>query len=391
MNILRTTLLRSSRDFAAISASIADLRRDCSAEEDVFTDPEFFLAGISGDLASLSVACWRNDRLLGLAFVTERRKWGMRTGFLRGGDMAGRSVFLCQAEDESEVMNAAIDRLFSAGGHSLNLRYFWRQGTTVDSESLRAKLLGTVGTGDTMTLASSYDEQLRTFGGDTRRNFQRYRRKTLEAGIVFDAQVSSEEFETAVARLNSSQRHPKRKELIERDKRLLAIYDEAIRFGLRGPDGTLVSIACGFSKGSRTYLIGQWNDPAFEKLSLSMVLRGFIMEQLITQGKVELLFVGGTTEIFARLCVPRVCGVLLVDQPLGIVAVAKRLMSLYAQKERDAKRRIGSELETFCGSFLPPVAEQRAAAEGGMTLFSAAVKSTESSYDDQPTLIGAGS
>ncbi len=391
MNLLRTTLLRSSRDFAAISASIADLRRDCSAEEDVFTDPAFFLAGISGDLASLSVACWRDDRLVGLVFVTERRKWRMRTGFLRAGDMAGRSVFLCQAEDEPDVMNAAIERLFSAGGHSLNLRFFRRQGTTVATDSLRAQLLGTVETGDTMTLASSYDEQMRTFGGETRRNFQRYRRKTLEAGIVFDAQVSSAEFETAVARLNSSQRHPKRKELIERDKRLLAIYDEPIRYGLRSQDGTLVSVACGFSKGSRTYLIGQWNDPKFDKLSLSMVLRGFIMEQLISQGKLELLFVGGTTEIFARLCVPRVCGVLLLDQPSGVLALAKRLMSLYAQKERDAKHRIGAELETFCGSFLPPAVEQRAAAGGGMSLFSAAVKSTESSYDDQPTLLGAGS
>ena len=137
-----------------------------------------------------------------------------------------------------------------------------------------------------------------------------------------------------------------------RDERLLELHEGGLRLGLRGSDGKVVAELCGFTRGTRFHMLRQLNDVNFERLSLSTVLRGYSVEHLIRLGHSELQFMGGSSLIFGRFCVPQMYRSIFVDKKKGVTAAAKRLGSKMVKLTALMGGRVPETLKVICNGHL---------------------------------------
>jgi hypothetical protein len=139
--------------------------------------------------------------------------------------------------------------------------------------------------------------------------------------------LSEQEYQDAVDRLNTESDFRAAPLHLARDERLLALHGGGERLGLRGPDGSLIAVLCGFRLGDRFHLLTQLNGAFYERLSLSLVLRGYTIEHLIGSGHTELQFMGGSSLTFGRFCQHESYRSIFVDKKRGFAAAAKLLCS----------------------------------------------------------------
>ncbi|MHB1700286.1 MAG: hypothetical protein ACYCSN_09115 [Acidobacteriaceae bacterium] len=162
---------------------------------------------------------------------------------------------------------------------------------------------------DRLQLADTYDATLAMLGKHTRRNLRYYRRLAERQGIEFvpDAhgKVSKVEFQD----LNLNSTHPSSP--LEALRRLNSLnkLENPILFGLRGEDGRWLSLAGGWRCGDEfgryeTWIEWQFNRIGLANLSLSTVMRSYMLETLGARGTRTLCFIGGTphtmSEAFQR-------------------------------------------------------------------------------------------
>jgi hypothetical protein len=199
-----------------------------------------------------------------------------------------------------------------------------------------------------MRLPPDYEAFLQVLGKHTRRNVRYYRRKTVEEHICFEPVVTPEEFGRERDRLNRTTHFPCSNLHLERDDRLLMLHRGGERMALRAQDGSLVALLCGFILGGRFHLLSQWNDPGLEKLSLSTVLRGYMVEHIIERGCTELLFMGGSSFALGRFCEPQRFRLIVVDRASGAMALGKRLLAGIPARPQTRS----TEIDRLCGAFL---------------------------------------
>ncbi len=315
-------------------------------------DPLHFLTATDDSRRSSSVACWHGDRLIGLMYTTEHYVHGIRSGYAIGGDYSGRGLLLCRPEHEAEVVKSSIEEMVGHGIHSVHLRLLPRDNSKAVVIGMDMRYLDALIPGDRMALRSSFDEFLSTLGRHTRRNVRYYTRKAKAAGIEFVPCLTKAEYAAGVARLNEGTSFPAEPLWLARDERLLDLHEGGLRFGLRGPNGKVVAELCGFTRGTRFHIMRQLNDVNFERLSLSTVLRGCSVEHLIQLGHTELQFMGGSSLIFGRFCVPQMYRSVFVDKKKGITAAAKRLGSKMVKLTALMGRPVPETLKVICNGHL---------------------------------------
>jgi hypothetical protein len=199
--------------------------------------------------------------------------------------------------------------------------------------------------GDRLALPGTYDGFLSTLGKHTRRNIRYYTRRAIAAGIVFDAPASDDAYTAAIDRLNHVADFPDTALELQRAKRLLALHGGS-RFLLRDRSGEAIAALSGFSKEGRFYLFAQLNDGQLRNLSLSLVLRGWVIDHLIATGHTELQFMGSSSRGLGRFCAPLDHCTLFIDRRHSIMVPLKMLVS----------RAI--ELFASCGWYIPVVMER---------------------------------
>jgi len=349
---IRTETLRDARAFVQYWDKINCLRKELGVEDDVQLDPLHFLTTTDNSRRSRSVACWRGDRLIGLAYTTEHYVYGVRSGYAVGGDYSGRGLLLCRPEDEAAVVKASIEEMVTGGINSLHLRLLPRDDAKAVVTGMDMKYLDALIPGDQMALLSSLDEFLGTLGKHTRRNVRYYTKKAKAAGIEFVPSLTKMEYVAGLERLNAETAFRAEPLRLARDERLLALHQGGERMGLRGPDGNLVAVLCGFSRGSRFHLLTQLNDIDLGFLSLSMVLRGYCVEQLIGSGHTELQFMGGSSLGFGRFCASQRYRSIFVDRKKGFAAVAKRFSSKLVELTALMGRPVPEMLKKICNGQL---------------------------------------
>jgi len=350
--LLQTEILRDAADFVRMWDEVGRLRAVCGLKDDVTLCPLHFLATTNPARRSCSVACWRGPQLVGVMYATSQRVLGVDTGYAISGDYMGRGSLLCRREDEAEVTEACVSAMFAAGTHSLHIRHLPRSRGAALLEGYAVRCLDAEVPGDRMVLGTSYDEFLSRLGRHTRRNVRYYTRKAEEAGIAFAPELSKEEYAAGVERLNRAADFPAEAMRLRCDERLMALHGGGRRMGLRRPDGALVAVLCGFRRGDRFHLLTQLNDAGYRWLSLSPVLRGLAVEQLIATGHRELQFLGGTSLFFGRFCVPERYRSILVDRKRGLAAAGKRVCSWVIDSLGGPGAPIPVTLEMLCGVFL---------------------------------------
>ena len=347
----KSKMLRDALGFASHWDEIQDLRRRLGVESDVLLNPLHFLTTVDDTRRSCSVAVWRDKKLVGVTYATQHYMRGLATGYGIGGDFTGRGLLLCSAADESFVLREAMRRMTSEGVHSLHLRLLPRDENIAPVSGLKMKTLDAVIPGDLLPLQANYEEFLSGLGKHTRRNIRACTRKTEQAGIEFVSSLTKVEYELSVARLNAETDFPADPLRLARDERLLELH-AGERLGLRDAEGTVVAVMCGFRKGGRFYLLTQLNDVRHERLSLSLVLRGYVTKYLIEEGLTGLHFLGGSSLSFGRYCQPENYRSIFVDRRNGSAAAVKVVASRVVRLMQNLGRAIPEKLAVLCNGHL---------------------------------------
>jgi hypothetical protein len=349
---LQTETLKDARDFVRCWAEIQQLRADLGVKDDVLLDPLHFLSSTGVTRRSCSVACRDGPKLIGLTYATEHYLAGLPSGYAVGGDFVGRGLLLCSAEDEPAVLQASIEAFAAHGIHSLHLRVQPRADPKLEIAGMRVMCLDKLTPGDRMALPATFEGFLSTLGKHTRRNMRHSMRKAAAAGIEFAPNLSAEEYRTAIARLNATGAFHADSLKLSWDERLLALHGGGRRMGLRGANGKMVAVLCGFSRGTRFHLLTQLNDVQLETMSLSLVLRGHAVQELILSGHAELQFMGGTSLTLGRFCAPVRYRSIFVDKESGVMAAAKRLVNVAARLTEQLGRPVPEKLSMVCNGEL---------------------------------------
>jgi Acetyltransferase (GNAT) domain len=367
---IRTETLKEASAFAQYWDEIAALRRNLQLEHDVLLNPLHFLTSTDGTRRSSSIAIWKNEQLIGVMYATQHYLKGIPTGYAIGGDFSGRGLLLCAPHDENLVLSECTQRMMTDGVHSLHLRFLPRNESRFNLNGMTMKFLDAVIPGDLLQLEPTFEEFLAKLGKHTRRNIRAFTRKTEGLGIEFVPSLTRKQYEDAIERLNSKTDFPAGRSHLARDERILELHGEE-RLGLRGPDGKLLAVLCGFRLGERFHLLTQLNDAGHERLSLSLVLRGYLTRHLIETGLTQLHFMGGSSLSFGRYCQPEAYRSIFIDRENGIAATAKRLCTTVAKLITRLGKPVPELLATMCSGHLDEFSlSERTALRPAAMLFS---------------------
>lgn len=278
-------------------------------------EPQFFLASVSDGWRPAAVPVYSASELVGIFYARERVLSGIPTGVVYGDDSLG-ALLLAKNSHAAHVFRTGVQALLSSPKiHSLRLRlasstqsYAVRQ--LANSRPVKAQY-SEMKDGESrvwkdhvrLPLPDTYDEFLNVLGSTTRHNFRYYRRRSDAAGHKFIDHLSLDELRSASFDLidKSKLEVAWRKAEIENGLRMVAATTHPLAIGLKHPNGEWMSVLAGWYRPGGAVLCFQCNnDTDFGRDSLSVVLRGYLIESLIRQGLHDLVIWAGTAPPLSR-------------------------------------------------------------------------------------------
>ena len=370
--ILQSALVESKDELDRLAPAIRRLAADTlhgqgsSGLSDTTALPDYFLPRVSDTRRPRVVVCYEQGRLVGVVYTEELLFAGRATGWVFGGDRMGRGLVLAAPEREAEVIATACEYLLANGVHALRL--WWR---STGNEILPVLQLQRPGLqvwckseirpeGDWLHLDGSYESFLHSLGPHTRRNLRNYRRRAEEQGYRFVPEISLAAYESAAHALNQYAGSPETLEHEQRDHRFFAQFRNQFgsQFGppvlaaLAAPDGRFVSVLAGVRAGNHLHLLSQFNDESLDGFSPSLVLRGYLIEQLIAQGIASIHFVNGASGPLARFCDPVLMRTISVDSRRSVLHPVKLATATAARRWQRRGRWVPVRLRGLLGSYM---------------------------------------
>jgi hypothetical protein len=288
---------------------IRELRLRCGQQDDLTTDPEYFIAANTLRFRRVgAVLIRRNQELEACVFFMEHCVLGVGLGLLDGGDSAGESLVAGAEAFRVEYVHLAAQallRLWRIHGVSLRISAPFDHCIDVMGSGSRHCIFVGKEIPRKLPLESSYREMLAGMGARTRRSLAAKRRQLEErAHVVFRPVLDPAEALEAMLHLQPRALPRRFAKFYRARYRLLCQNPEFFSMGMCLPDGTWLSILSGWRRDRVTYVDLQMNDRRFKKESLSAVMRAFMLEHEIA-GKQQLVdFVGGTSLLLRRYCRP---------------------------------------------------------------------------------------
>lgn len=301
--LTRELIYTSAHDLNRLSGQVQHLLRGRAT-----LDPRFYLASISPTSWSPKVVVILRDRdIVGVIYAKERKVAGISTGLIFI-DTVLDTILTDGSISTEQLVEKAINRLFT-DRHVRGLRLFIPPGKAeyraVQSAVMSRSLDGChapVEHHAFLRLPANYELFLQQFGKHTRRNFRYYRRGFESAGGQYAAEMTFEEFRRAAIRLASKDVVGADAEGLNRALKMLAAVKRPLLVGLR-MDGEWVSVLGGWHESDRTTVFVQVNDDrGHAKMSLSIVLRAYLIEELIRQGVSSVVFWAGVGEPYFSHC-----------------------------------------------------------------------------------------
>jgi len=259
--------------------------------------PRFFLASLLPRFCRPCVAVVsQGSRVAGLLYARERMVAGIPTGIVLGDDTLGTMVVARPDEAES-VLHCAVETLLK---HKAALRFRVASDHLALLQTETAKANAEIHFyreefHSHLELARTYDEFLGKFRSHTRHNFCRYRRRSELAGNEFCPDLSFADFCAAAKGLFPKETYARHESNFHQCVAMIEAMPSQILVGLRRSTGEWVSLAGGWYAGDRAVLNMQLNDRTCAKESVSLVLRSYLIEQLINRGIREVVFLAGTS------------------------------------------------------------------------------------------------
>ena len=304
-------ILRGEREILRLWPRIAKLHRDVGALPEVNAVQHFFCLSRLRDCAPIILAAWHSNQLVGVVYAGEPHSWGLPVGVVAVGYASERETVVARDAHVTQVLDAALRRL--AGCSFYHTIYVRDRSSAGDR---LAEVLGAIPSiccpdrriesTHTLLLRDSFESLLNTFGRRTRRNLTYYRRRAARAGIEFQHGLSSKDVRNACLHLAARQRtsHYSGRQLLTH-LRALNQMPGSLWYGLRTSAGEWLSLIGGWRRGETAYVVFQLNNSnaAYDQISISVVSRSYLVEELIRVGVRKLEFMGGCQGLLEPYCV----------------------------------------------------------------------------------------
>jgi len=106
-----TELIVGERNLRAFSPPILDLRLRCGQQDDLTTDPQYFIAANTLNRRVAAVLIRRENELEACVFFFEHCKFGIGLGVMRGGGLIGENCVVGPEAFRLQYMQLAADAL----------------------------------------------------------------------------------------------------------------------------------------------------------------------------------------------------------------------------------------------------------------------------------------
>jgi Acetyltransferase (GNAT) domain len=353
---MQLSLLQTYREVLDLTPAALELARGVVPHYDLTSMPKYFLAQTASSSRPSVVLCHEGGKLVGVMYLKERQIYGVPTGWCFGGDETGRGLVTASPERESEVITRACQFLLDRGMHALRLRWRCLAGAMPTSEIVRSGLQVVSVTedqseGDRLELPNNYETFLADLGPHTRRNLRYYRRKTEAEGIRFVPSMDVEEYERAVDAMSEITDFPHDWIRQERDRRFFQMLGEPVLMGLQGRDGRYVSILAAVPFEKNLHILSQLNDQSLRRMSISLVLRSYLLEEAIARGFTSIHFVHGSSPMLGRYCQPLSVQTILIDQRRSFFHPFKAVGARLLRNHQTGKEVLPRRARNVMGSY----------------------------------------
>jgi hypothetical protein len=353
-----TQVIIGNRQLHAHLAEILALRRRCGQEDDLTTEPEYFIAANAVANRKCAAVLIRGDQELeACVFFYEHCRFGIGLGLFRGGDYMGESLVAGPEPLRLQYAHLATQAL---------LKRSRVHGVSITIKSSATACTGVMGPGSQfrrfrgtevqhkLPLASTYEGMLASLGPRTRRSLAG-KRQQLEksANVQFIASLEPQQALEVMLDLEAKAMPQRANSFFHARHRLLRNRSEFFCMGLRMPDGPWLSLLSGWRLNGVTYVDLQMNDMHYKKESISAVMRAFMLEHEIGRKQELINFVGGSSLLLRRYCEPiEPCTDIFVAKP-GLLSrlfeiLAKQVQSgsVYERLKPGAEVQGASEAES---------------------------------------------
>jgi hypothetical protein len=195
-----------------------------------------------------------------------------------------------------------------------------------------------------LPLPSSYEAFEETLGSRTRKHIRQYRRYSQNDNQCYVRNMEISEFTTAVATLLEKTKFTFRDDEVQPLLRMASQLNAEKRMlaGLRTQEGEWIAAAMGWKEAGRGVLVEQFNDEKrcaqsdgeevhMKSISISDLLRSFVIEQLIEEG-FQTLWIYGATGGFLTRYTKRLPGVTIHLDRSTILWQAVRAVARFARR-----------------------------------------------------------
>lgn len=315
-------LVTEEAGIRALIPQIANLQRQLGQADDVTLAPEYFLEKNELGCAPILVLILQGKEPVAVLYGRERRVLGIRTGLVQFGDYYGDTSIIAREEFKASALSCGALQLFDSPRiHTIRASFKLRDEHDIASVTTKAEraavnwkvLPETVH--HRLALNSTFDGFLKTLGSHTRRNLRVYRRRVEQRGWKFISRLNPEQSEAAFLALEGQQRtHRSSSRYLNCCRAALNAVPGSFYAGICTETGEWVSVAAGWLRSDRYFMLVQLNDGRYSRDSISTVMRSYLIEHLIGLGVKTINFVGGSSELLRRFCTPQLCGHFLFEK-----------------------------------------------------------------------------
>jgi hypothetical protein len=304
-----TQLVIGNRELHSCLAEIRALRRRCGQEDDLTTEPEYFIAANTlANKRCAAVLIRREQELEACVLFYEHTRLGVGLGLFRGGDYIGESLVAGPEAYRVHYVHLATEALLKE----------WRiHGVSLSVKAAPDSCLEIMGPASNfrrfsgslvqhkLPLENTYEGMLARLGPRTRRSLAG-KRQQLEknAGVQFTSALDPDMALKGMLALETKSMPQRISKFSHARYSLLRANSEFFSMGLRLPDGQWLSLLTGWRRNGVTYVDLQMNDMNYKKESLSAVMRAFMLEHEIGRNQKLINFVGGSSLLLRRYCEP---------------------------------------------------------------------------------------
>ncbi len=350
-----THLVIGNRELHSCLAEILELRRRCGQEDDLTTEPQYFMAANTlANRRCAAVLIRRERELEACVLFFEHTRLGIGLGLFRGGDYIGESLVAGPSANRVHYVHLAAQALLKERrihGVSLSVKASLESCLEVMGPASNFRRFSGTTVQHKLPLESTYEGMLARLGPRTRRSLAG-KRQQLErsAKVQFMPTLEPDQSLEGMLALESKSMPQRISKFFHARYRLLRANADFFSMGLRLPDGTWLSILTGWRRHGVTYVDLQMNDMHYKKESISAVMRAFMLEHEIGRRQKLINFVGGSSLLLRRYCEPiELCTDIFIWKPclrarfFEIAATHVQSGSVYERLKPDAGTQLPAE------------------------------------------------